>query len=157
MACGFWCIISSARALFTQPCVHNISSPNHPSSSTTSHQSLLSFSPLTMTCHVLQILVKEVSKPWYHFLTTTCAIVGGVFTMAGILDAILYTSLKMVKKVGAEMRHLASWCCSAQASWCIWGKGTHMCRCGRLSRGKIVCKIAKKAGRLGSLLYWCCC
>jgi hypothetical protein len=44
-------------------------------------------------------LVKEVSKPWYHFLTTTCAIIGGVFTVAGILDAILYTSMKMVKKV----------------------------------------------------------
>lgn len=25
----------------------------------------------------VQILVKEVSKPWYHFLTTTCAIIGG--------------------------------------------------------------------------------
>ena len=47
-----------------------------------------------------QIVVKEINKPWYHFLTTTCAIIGGVFTVAGILDSILYQSMKMVKKVG---------------------------------------------------------
>jgi hypothetical protein len=45
-----------------------------------------------------QIVVRETSKPLYHFLTTTCAIVGGVFTVAGILDSILYQSAKMLKK-----------------------------------------------------------
>ena len=45
-----------------------------------------------------QIVVSEASKPLYHFLTTTCAIVGGVFTVAGILDSILYQSVKMIKK-----------------------------------------------------------
>jgi hypothetical protein len=63
-----------------------------------------------------QILVKEISKPWYHFLTTTCAIIGGVFTVAGILDAILYTSIKMVKKVRANNANLLlsvrRMCCS---------------------------------------------
>jgi hypothetical protein len=38
----------------------------------------------------------QVSKPWYHFLTTTCAIIGGVFTVAGILDSLLYQGIKMV-------------------------------------------------------------
>lgn len=58
---------------------------------------------LTRYCAMLllQIIVKETSKPWYHFLTTTCAIVGGVFTVAGILDNILYSGMKMIKKVMA--------------------------------------------------------
>lgn len=47
----------------------------------------------------VQILVKEQARAWYHFLTTTCAIIGGVFTVAGILDAILYSTFKLAKKL----------------------------------------------------------
>jgi hypothetical protein len=47
----------------------------------------------------IQIVVTDGGRPLYHFLTTTCAIVGGVFTVAGILDALLYNGIKMVKKV----------------------------------------------------------
>lgn len=47
----------------------------------------------------IQIVVKEVRRAWYHFLTTSCAIIGGVFTVAGILDAILYQSMQLAKKV----------------------------------------------------------
>lgn len=47
----------------------------------------------------IQILVQEKSRPWYQFLTTSCAIIGGVFTVAGILDALLYTSFKVAKKM----------------------------------------------------------
>ncbi|KXZ55092.1 hypothetical protein GPECTOR_3g247 [Gonium pectorale] len=47
----------------------------------------------------IQILVQETSRPWYQFLTTTCAIIGGVFTVAGILDAVLYQSFNAVKKM----------------------------------------------------------
>ena len=47
----------------------------------------------------MQILVRETRKPWYHFLTTSCAIVGGVFTVAGIMDAIFYGAIKIIKKV----------------------------------------------------------
>lgn len=47
----------------------------------------------------IQIVVKEIGRPWYHFLTTTCAIIGGVFTVAGILDSILYASFKLAKKM----------------------------------------------------------
>eukprot|EP00197_Chlamydomonas_leiostraca_P009725 CAMPEP_0202865692 /NCGR_PEP_ID=MMETSP1391-20130828/6300_1 /ASSEMBLY_ACC=CAM_ASM_000867 /TAXON_ID=1034604 /ORGANISM="Chlamydomonas leiostraca, Strain SAG 11-49" /LENGTH=473 /DNA_ID=CAMNT_0049545559 /DNA_START=97 /DNA_END=1518 /DNA_ORIENTATION=- len=54
---------------------------------------------VTFDLSPIQILVREISKPWYHFLTTTCAIIGGVFTVAGLLDALLYNSIKMVRKV----------------------------------------------------------
>lgn len=43
-------------------------------------------------------MVRELPKAWYKFLTTTCAVVGGVFTVAGILDSILHTGLSAVKK-----------------------------------------------------------
>jgi hypothetical protein len=46
-----------------------------------------------------QIVVKEKPRHWYHFLTTTCAIIGGVFTVAGIIDAILHNSFKFAKKM----------------------------------------------------------
>jgi len=38
-------------------------------------------------------------REWYKFLTTLCAIVGGVFTVAGIVDSIFYNVLKMKRKV----------------------------------------------------------
>ncbi len=47
------------------------------------------------------MLVKyeEYRKPLSHFLTDICAVVGGVFTVAGIVDGILYsTSKRMAKK-----------------------------------------------------------
>ena len=48
---------------------------------------------------VLQVLVTEKSRQWYHFLTTTCAIIGGVFTVCGILDGISFSAQRMIKKV----------------------------------------------------------
>jgi hypothetical protein len=53
--------------------------------------------PALLCC--LQVVVREQRKHWYHFLTTTCAIIGGVFTVAGILDSILYQGFKMAKKI----------------------------------------------------------
>lgn len=49
-------------------------------------------------------LVHKVEKvvPLSHFLTSVCAIIGGVFTVAGMIDAILYRSYKTVKKVSAK-------------------------------------------------------
>ena len=52
-----------------------------------------------------QVIVRTKPRHWYHFLTTTCAIIGGVFTVAGIIDALLYNTLKLAKKV------------------CVWGRG----------------------------------
>ena len=47
----------------------------------------------------IQIVVTEKSKPLYHFVTAVCAVVGGVFTVAGILDSMVYTAKSMKKKV----------------------------------------------------------
>ncbi|GAB2277841.1 Protein disulfide-isomerase 5-4 [Dionaea muscipula] len=47
----------------------------------------------------MQVLVKENSKSFAHFITNVCAIIGGVFTVAGILDSILHNTMRMVKKV----------------------------------------------------------
>jgi hypothetical protein len=33
-----------------------------------------------------------------HFLTGLCAIIGGVFTVAGILDKLIYSSTKMIEQ-----------------------------------------------------------
>lgn len=38
-------------------------------------------------------------KPLYHFLTTTMAIIGGTFTVAGIIDSLTYTAISIVKKI----------------------------------------------------------
>jgi hypothetical protein len=43
--------------------------------------------------------VRAKPRQWYHFLTTTCAIIGGVFTVAGIIDSILYNTIKYSKKL----------------------------------------------------------
>lgn len=47
----------------------------------------------------VQIVVKEMPRPWYHFLTTLCAIIGGVFTVLGIIDNLLYQTINVAKKV----------------------------------------------------------
>ncbi|KAK9919161.1 hypothetical protein WJX75_009797 [Coccomyxa subellipsoidea] len=47
----------------------------------------------------IQILVSEKQRAWYHFVTTTCAIIGGVFTVAGILDGLVHTGARFAKKV----------------------------------------------------------
>lgn len=47
----------------------------------------------------MQVVVQEQGRKWYHFLTTLCAIIGGVFTVCGILDNISYSTVKLIKKV----------------------------------------------------------
>ncbi|KAJ3123426.1 hypothetical protein HK098_001919 [Nowakowskiella sp. JEL0407] len=44
------------------------------------------------------VILKEHKKPFTHFLTDVCAIVGGIFTVAGILDSFIYTAEKSMKK-----------------------------------------------------------
>lgn len=48
---------------------------------------------------LVQILVTEKRKAFYHFITTLCAIVGGVFTVAGIVDGLLHQSVQLAKKI----------------------------------------------------------
>jgi len=47
-------------------------------------------------------MVQKVEKPvpFSHFLTSVCAIIGGVFTVAGMIDATLYRSYNCLQKVG---------------------------------------------------------
>lgn len=47
----------------------------------------------------MQVLVKESPKSFSHFITNVCAIIGGVFTVAGIIDSMLHGAIRMVKKV----------------------------------------------------------
>jgi len=46
------------------------------------------------------IMVKftESKKSFAHFLTGVCAIIGGVFTVAGIIDSLIYNSMRSLKK-----------------------------------------------------------
>eukprot|EP00270_Netrium_digitus_P003478 TRINITY_DN1404_c0_g1_i1.p1 TRINITY_DN1404_c0_g1~~TRINITY_DN1404_c0_g1_i1.p1 ORF type:complete len:512 (+),score=119.19 TRINITY_DN1404_c0_g1_i1:48-1583(+) len=47
----------------------------------------------------MQVLITENRRPFSHFITNLCAIIGGVFTVAGIVDGMLHGALRMIKKV----------------------------------------------------------
>ncbi|CAG0912935.1 unnamed protein product [Notodromas monacha] len=47
--------------------------------------------PITVKYH-------EKRPPFYSFLTTVCAIVGGTFTVAGIIDSCIFTASEVLKK-----------------------------------------------------------
>ncbi|KAL4566829.1 hypothetical protein LXL04_030954 [Taraxacum kok-saghyz] len=47
----------------------------------------------------MQILITESPKSFPHFITNVCAIIGGIFTVAGILDSLLYNTMRLVKKI----------------------------------------------------------
>ncbi|KAI4340047.1 hypothetical protein MLD38_024922 [Melastoma candidum] len=47
----------------------------------------------------MQVLITENPKSLSHFLTSLCAIIGGVFTVAGILDSIFHNTFRLMKKV----------------------------------------------------------
>ena len=68
-----------------------------------SHTYLADGSPpsakVTYDLSPIQVVVREKPRAWYHFLTTTCAIIGGVFTVAGIIDSLLYTGLRMARNL----------------------------------------------------------
>ena len=54
---------------------------------------------ITYTLSPIQILVEEVRKPFFRFLISLCAVVGGVFTVAGIIDGITHSIRSMAKKL----------------------------------------------------------
>ena len=43
-------------------------------------------------------MISETSSSFLHFLTSVCAIVGGVFTVSGIVDAFIYQGEKIIRK-----------------------------------------------------------
>lgn len=46
----------------------------------------------------VQVSISETRQSFLHFITNVCAIVGGVFTVAGIVDSILYHGDKLIRK-----------------------------------------------------------
>lgn len=46
----------------------------------------------------IQIVVTEKPKAFYRFVTSTCAVVGGVFTVAGIVDGIVHGTRQAIKR-----------------------------------------------------------
>ncbi len=46
----------------------------------------------------MQVKITEARSSFMHFLTNMCAIIGGVFTISGLLDAFVYTSEKLIRK-----------------------------------------------------------
>ncbi|XP_065827939.1 endoplasmic reticulum-Golgi intermediate compartment protein 1-like [Oscarella lobularis] len=55
-------------------------------------------SPITVKYTVIR-------RPFYHFITTICAIVGGAFTVAGIIDSMIFTASEVFRK--AELGKLS--------------------------------------------------
>jgi len=47
----------------------------------------------------MQVIMEEKREAFYHFVTNVCAIIGGVFTVAGILDSGVYTAVRLAKKM----------------------------------------------------------
>jgi hypothetical protein len=46
----------------------------------------------------IQVTYTEYGTSFTHFLTSLCAIVGGTFTVAGILDALVYHGVRSLRK-----------------------------------------------------------
>ena len=46
----------------------------------------------------MQVMYKETKMSFLHFLTSVCAIVGGIFTVSGIIDAFIYHGHQAIKK-----------------------------------------------------------
>jgi hypothetical protein len=44
------------------------------------------------------VTVRQQKSEFLHFVTNVCAILGGVFTVAGIIDAFVYHSDKLIRK-----------------------------------------------------------
>ncbi|KAK7110018.1 endoplasmic reticulum-Golgi intermediate compartment protein 1-like [Littorina saxatilis] len=53
----------------------------------------------------ITVRYKERRKPFYTFLTTICAIIGGTFTVAGILDSLVFSAAEIFRK--AELGKLS--------------------------------------------------
>ncbi|KAF0696306.1 Aste57867_12939 [Aphanomyces stellatus] len=46
----------------------------------------------------MSVRITEKTVPFYHFLTSACAIIGGVFTVIGLLDQIIHQTAKALNK-----------------------------------------------------------
>lgn len=58
----------------------------------------------------MQIMVSEEKRAWYHFVTTLCAIIGGVFVVAGMIDSLIHGGAAVLKRkleLGASLNYLS--------------------------------------------------
>lgn len=46
----------------------------------------------------IQIMVSEEKRAWYHFVTTLCAIIGGVYVVAGMIDSLIHGGAAALKR-----------------------------------------------------------
>lgn len=46
----------------------------------------------------MAIKLSEMRKPFYHFITNVCAIIGGLFTVLGLLDSVVFYGMNSLKK-----------------------------------------------------------
>ena len=46
----------------------------------------------------MSVVVTERTVPFYHFITTLCAIIGGMYTVFSMLDSFVYHGSKILKQ-----------------------------------------------------------
>ena len=88
IACKFLCYTSH---LFLMPCIIFLVTCRYV------HLHISS----SICCIIFECFAKkyhETRPPLYHFLTTVCAIVGGTFTVAGIIDSMIFSGMEIIKK-----------------------------------------------------------
>jgi len=47
----------------------------------------------------MAVLISSKGRRWYDFVTSVCAIVGGTFTVVGLIDALIYKIIKGGKQL----------------------------------------------------------
>ena len=47
----------------------------------------------------MAVIVQNKGRRWYDFITSLCAIIGGTFTVVGIVDAVLHKIIKGSKQL----------------------------------------------------------
>ncbi|GAA6003348.1 retrograde cargo receptor ERV46 [Rhodotorula paludigena] len=52
----------------------------------------------------LQVIHRETRQSLAHFLTSTCAIIGGVLTIAGVVDSLVYSGRNRIKTGGQQAK-----------------------------------------------------
>lgn len=47
----------------------------------------------------MAVIVTSRGRPWYDFVTSVCAIIGGTFTVVGLVDAAIHKVIKGKKQL----------------------------------------------------------
>ena len=46
----------------------------------------------------MRVIYTQTHRPFFTFLTGVCAIVGGIFTVAGMIDSFIYSANRTLQK-----------------------------------------------------------